>query len=67
MAGLEESQRDNRLMMKLSKSTRRWAASVITARLPAKYPPAERVTKHLFEYNFTDMIIHLYYKCITAS
>lgn len=42
MAGLDESQRDKRLMMKLVKSTSRWAASVITARLPAKYPPAER-------------------------
>lgn len=28
--------------MKLRKSTSRWAASVMTARLPAKYPPAQR-------------------------
>ena len=36
VAGLEESHREKRLMMKLIRSTSKWAASVITAKLPAK-------------------------------
>lgn len=42
VGGLEDSQRENRLMAMLPKSVRRCAASVMMARLRAAYPPAER-------------------------
>ena len=40
VAGRVESQREKRLPIMLPTSANRWAASVIMARLCAKYPPA---------------------------
>lgn len=41
VAGRVESQREKRLAIMLPTSASRWAASVIMARLCAKYPPAK--------------------------
>lgn len=41
VCGLEEIHREKMLIMMLPKSVSRCAASVMMARLPAAYPPAE--------------------------
>lgn len=46
VAGRVESQREKRLAIMLPTSASRWAASVIMARLCAKYPPAKGKKMH---------------------
>lgn len=41
VAGRDATQREKRLMSMLATSVSRWAASVIMARLWARYPPAK--------------------------
>ena len=41
VAGREDTQREKRLMSMLAKSVSKWAASVMMARLCARYPPAK--------------------------
>lgn len=42
VGGLDESHREKRLIRMLPKSIRRWAASLMMARLQAAYPPGEK-------------------------
>lgn len=45
VAGREDIQREKRLMSMLAKSVSRWAASVMIAKLCARYPPAGAVVR----------------------
>lgn len=42
VAGRDDTQSEKRLIIMLAKSVSRWAASVMMAKLWAKYPPRER-------------------------